>query len=164
VANVSAYGSSIPIYTTWTAETVYSIGDYVVPTTPNDRLYECTVAGVSGAEEPTWDTEINSTTEDGTVIWTCRSSSAVINPLIVTLDTCNYGGLTLCEVWVKSDISATFDVYGSVDGDNWRWVDAITVPYNERTDRHQGYHNAYQHLKVITSDSGVNEIEIAAGA
>jgi len=39
-------------FTTWTASTAYAVGDRVVPTTPNGRVYECRVAGTSGATIP----------------------------------------------------------------------------------------------------------------
>ena len=39
-------------FSTWTAATVYAVGDRVVPTTPNGRVYECRVAGTSGATQP----------------------------------------------------------------------------------------------------------------
>lgn len=39
-------------YSTWTAATTYSIGDRIVPTNPNGRVYEARVGGVSGATEP----------------------------------------------------------------------------------------------------------------
>jgi len=39
-------------FTTWTAATTYAVGDRVVPTTPNGRVYECRVAGTSGATIP----------------------------------------------------------------------------------------------------------------
>ncbi|MBA7548802.1 hypothetical protein ES705_41270 [subsurface metagenome] len=58
--------------TTWETATAYALGDVVKPTTPNDYYYECTTAGNSGGEEPTWETIEGETTEDGTVIWTCR--------------------------------------------------------------------------------------------
>jgi hypothetical protein len=41
---------------TWTASTVYAIGDRVVGTTPNGRVYECRQAGTSGTTEPEWPT------------------------------------------------------------------------------------------------------------
>lgn len=43
-------------YATWTASTAYSVGDRVVPTTPNGRVYECVIAGTSAATEPGWPT------------------------------------------------------------------------------------------------------------
>jgi hypothetical protein len=39
-------------FTTWTASTTYAVGDRVVPTTPNGRVYEARVAGTSGATQP----------------------------------------------------------------------------------------------------------------
>lgn len=39
-------------FTTWAASYVYSVGDRIVPTTPNGRVYECRVAGTSGAVIP----------------------------------------------------------------------------------------------------------------
>ena len=41
-------------FTTWAAATVYAVGDRVVPTTPNGRVYEARVPGTSGANEPTF--------------------------------------------------------------------------------------------------------------
>jgi hypothetical protein len=52
----------------WQGETTYAVGDYCVPTTPNDHFYKCTAAGDSAASEPTWPTD-GSTVTDGTVTW-----------------------------------------------------------------------------------------------
>ena len=48
MAVASAYGCSTIVCDTWTVLTDYQVGNFVVPTIPNDRLYECTVAGTSG--------------------------------------------------------------------------------------------------------------------
>ena len=45
---------SLSRFSTWTASTAYSVGDRVVPTTPNGRVYECRVAGTSATTEPEW--------------------------------------------------------------------------------------------------------------
>jgi len=52
---------------TWTQNTAKSLGDFAVPTTGNtlNRSYECTTAGTTGGTEP-------ATTNDGSVVWTCR--------------------------------------------------------------------------------------------
>ena len=50
----------------------YVVGNLVVPLTPNGYYYECTSAGVSGANQPNWSTTENSTVTDGTVVWTVR--------------------------------------------------------------------------------------------
>jgi len=47
----------------------------VTPITKNGRKYICTIAGTSGASEPTWPTTIGNTVVDGTVTWTCSELS-----------------------------------------------------------------------------------------
>ena len=39
-------------FTTWAVSTVYAVGDRVVPSIPNGRVYECRVAGTSGTTQP----------------------------------------------------------------------------------------------------------------
>jgi len=41
-------------FNTWTANYAYKVGDIVVPTTPNGRMYLCIIAGTSGAIEPSF--------------------------------------------------------------------------------------------------------------
>jgi len=96
------------------------------------------------------------------VFWVRESSND--SALSAELDTTSCGGLSLCEVWIESNVDATFSVFGSVDGVNWRWMEDLTLPCNGRTDRHVGYHNAYHHLKVSTDTVGTHDIEIVAGA
>ena len=96
------------------------------------------------------------------MFWVRDSSNSSV--LSVELNTTNCGGLSLCEVWISSDVDATFSVFGSVDGMNWRWIEDLTLPYGDRTDRHTGYHNAYHYLKVSTDTVGTHKIEIVAGA
>lgn len=38
----------------WTASTAYSVGDRIVPSVANGRVYECKCAGTSGVTEPDW--------------------------------------------------------------------------------------------------------------
>lgn len=57
---------------TWAASTAYALGQYVQPTAPNGRFYECTTAGTSGTGEPAWPTSTGATITDGTVVWTDR--------------------------------------------------------------------------------------------
>ena len=96
------------------------------------------------------------------MIWVRESSNA--HTLSGELDITGYGGLQLIEVWISSDVSSVFTVYGSVDGTSWRRIEDLVLPFENRTDRHRGYHNAYQHIKVSTSTVGNHEIEIVAGA
>ena len=66
----------------WVADTSYDLGDFIIPTTPNGKRYECTTAGTSAAvTEPTWGTTIGGTTSDGagTLVWTCRQYTYELN-------------------------------------------------------------------------------------
>lgn len=55
----------------WAASTSYSLGDTVLPATPNGHVYKCTTAGTSGSSAPSWGTTAGGTTSDGgTLVWT----------------------------------------------------------------------------------------------
>jgi len=54
---------------------VVALGDTVIPTTPNGRLYKCTTGGTCGASEPTWGTTNGGTTADGTAVWTEQTTA-----------------------------------------------------------------------------------------
>ena len=59
---------------TWAANTAYTAGDVMKPTTYAAHSYKCTTAGTSAAvTEPTWGTTNGGTTADGagTLVWTC---------------------------------------------------------------------------------------------
>lgn len=59
---------------TWTSTTAFSKRDWVTRTAgAGTYAFECTTAGTSGSEEPSWDTTVGNTTSDGTVTWTCRN-------------------------------------------------------------------------------------------
>lgn len=72
---VEAGTSDLPGGDDWQASTAYSLADRVVPTTPNECVYECTTAGTTGATEPTWPITPGATVSDGTVVWTCQGST-----------------------------------------------------------------------------------------
>lgn len=61
----------------WVALTAYSVGDIVKPATRDGNEYVCTVAGTSGASEPTFVTTVGGETVDATVTWTARKAYAV---------------------------------------------------------------------------------------
>ena len=57
----------VTVTPTWTAGTVYAIGDVVKPTSSSSiATFRCSVAGTSGASEPLWPTTAGSTVVDGT--------------------------------------------------------------------------------------------------
>ena len=62
----------------WAASTSYSLGALVEPTTPNNFVYECVVAGTSGTVEPTWPTTEGETVVDNTVTWKCWSKAVTV--------------------------------------------------------------------------------------
>jgi len=62
--------SQVTSYSTWAANTAYTVGDIRVPTTDNGHRYICTVAGTSHATtEPIWPTGDGGEITDGTVTW-----------------------------------------------------------------------------------------------
>ena len=161
--SVKAYGNSLATYDDWVALTEYVLTNRVVPTAYNGMSYECTTAGTSGEAEPTWNTELDSIINDGTIVWTCRDYESAPAALTVTLNPEGRGGLPLKDIWVKGDGEVEFTVYGSYDGVNWRQIDEITVPHANRDNRHKGFENAYRFIRVSTETVASNEIEIVAG-
>ena len=65
-------------YDTWEDTHVYALLNFVVPSPLGVQVYECTTAGTSGGTQPTWDTTPGNTTNDGTVVWTCRNYLATV--------------------------------------------------------------------------------------
>ena len=59
----------------WQANSTYAVGDTIVPSTPNGRIYRVTAitTGTSGAAEPTWPTTEGASVTDGGVTWTEQS-------------------------------------------------------------------------------------------
>jgi hypothetical protein len=71
---------------TWTASTSYSSGTYIVPTTENGWIYECTTAGNSAPSEPTWPTTEGSTVNDlaGYATWAASTAYALGDYVVPT--------------------------------------------------------------------------------
>lgn len=159
---IRAYGKSVQSYTAWVAETEYELEDYRVPTEDNGMCYECTTAGTSGLTEPDWDNTLNSTTADDTVVWTCRNKTPAPAMLSVSLGE-EGDGLPNVNIWVKSDESATFYMYGSYDGTDLRLLGTLSVPVGELTSNHTSFTTGYAHISVGTSTVATNEIEIVRG-
>ena len=80
--------------------------------------------------------------------------------LEVILD-CNEFGRNPAEVWVKSSAAATFTVFCSRDGVDYRTADTIHLA--AAGEELRAYDNAYRFIKVATTAANNNEIEIVAG-
>lgn len=60
----------------WAASTVYATNDFLLPITPNGRLYKLTSAGcTSGGSQPTWPTTAAGTVVDNTCTWTEQTTA-----------------------------------------------------------------------------------------
>jgi hypothetical protein len=59
---------STAFFGSWQALTSYSLGAVIIDS--NGNLQQVTTAGTSGSTQPVWNTSINGTTIDGTIVWT----------------------------------------------------------------------------------------------
>jgi hypothetical protein len=62
----------------WVTLTAKSLGAYGKPTVSNGLYYKATVAGTTGASQPTWPTTVGATVVDGTVTWTCMGKIVLV--------------------------------------------------------------------------------------
>jgi len=70
----------------WAASTAYNVGQTIAPSSANGHIYQCTVAGTSGAAPPsTWPTD-GSTFTDGGVTWQDMGTQTTINTTSLTFD------------------------------------------------------------------------------
>ena len=78
------YTSSVKyaLVTAWAASTAYSVGVFrkqTAPTAGNERVFRCSVAGTSGAAEPTWIITKAGSTTDNTVTWVEVTGNSTYN-------------------------------------------------------------------------------------
>ncbi|HEY1692251.1 MAG TPA: hypothetical protein VGG39_08815 [Polyangiaceae bacterium] len=71
---------------TWIGSHTYAVGAYVVPNPANGHYYKCTTAGTSDASAPTWPTTHGATVSDGSVVWTCEYTTAILASELAALD------------------------------------------------------------------------------
>ncbi|RME56705.1 hypothetical protein D6779_10105 [Candidatus Parcubacteria bacterium] len=69
----------------WGANVAVKKGDRRRPTVANGFVYECTVAGTTGATEPTWPTISGQTIIDGNVTWKAVSQSVGITNMDISV-------------------------------------------------------------------------------
>lgn len=97
---------------TWTASTVYSVGDTIIPTTFAGRMYRCTTGGTSGSSQPTWTTTDGGTTNDGSVVWTEHTLSMRANTNMNEVTGSGYGRIAVTQAdanWTDPASLTTID-------------------------------------------------------
>ena len=69
--DLAAYEPGLATAGAWEAETAYTAGDLVKPTTgnANGHYYRCTASGTSHTAEPTWPTAVEGAVADATTAW-----------------------------------------------------------------------------------------------
>jgi hypothetical protein len=73
----AAIGTTNPA---WAASTAKVAGNLIVDS--NGNIQRCTTAGTTGASAPAWVTTLNSTTNDGTAVWTLVALHTAPAPMI----------------------------------------------------------------------------------
>lgn len=68
------FGQAITVHA---VSTVYEVGAFVRPSTPNNYIYKCTTAGTTNSSAPTFGTSVGGTTADGAAVWTCYKDDTV---------------------------------------------------------------------------------------
>ena len=74
----------------WQASTAYSLGDRVIPVTPNGYVYEITTAGTTDSGEPTWPTTLDQTVVDNTAVWNTEAATHALTEVELSLDGAAY--------------------------------------------------------------------------
>lgn len=111
---------------TWAASTAYSLGDSIIPTSPNGYRYEVTTAGTSNSSEPTWGTILNGTTSDGSVVWTLVAEDSPTTEITLALtsgalDTNTPGAPLSLGNTIDGGVANAVAIY-------IRWDNTITTP------------------------------------
>lgn len=102
----------------WEAGHSFTTADWLRPTTYNGHIYQCTIAGTGGAEEPTdWKTTDGETNVTGNATFTCRS-------IAIT-------GLTQVGVILYVCLGSSAKYYYSTEGATYTVTD-LTDGYAEK--------------------------------
>lgn len=108
----------------WAATTAYTVGQTISPPAANGHIYQCTVAGTSGATAPsTWPTD-GSTFTDGSVTWQDMGTQTTINTTTLSFDASgnltapsgNVTGITASGLADgANNLTFTWDLYNSAN-------------------------------------------------
>ena len=121
-ANITIPNSDLTPPAPWAASTAYTVGQTISPPSANGHIYQCTVAGTSGANPPaTWPTD-GSTFTDGGVTWQDMGTQTTIDTTALTFDSTgkltspagNVTGITASGLADgASDLKFTWDLYNT---------------------------------------------------
>jgi hypothetical protein len=82
VTPLQLYSEDIPQPTEWVSSTLYNLGEFVISTEGSSAgagyVFKCRKAGTSGSIEPDWDTEINNSTMDSSIVWVRTNTGGTI--------------------------------------------------------------------------------------
>ena len=99
----------------WLQSTSYVVGDCVYPPTQNGFIYECVVAGDSGAVEPGWATTQDQQFSDNTVTWKTHENYALANAPLVPGDyTLGDGDTDGRKLTIAQKVEITIHTAGTV--------------------------------------------------
>lgn len=105
--------NAIDAYVEWTAGTAYAVGDTVVPEPRNGHYYTCTVAGTSGASQPTWPTDDGDTVAESGLsrpTWEESGSAPWVWTWALNI------GAAMGWGWKAGKVSKNFDIQAGKDG------------------------------------------------
>lgn len=88
--------------------TAVTVGQTTVPATPNGRMYRCSVAGTTGAGEPTWATTTAGSTTDGGATWIEMTTDFETNSATMIAAECTgLGGYARAAVVNSNAVAST---------------------------------------------------------
>lgn len=99
----------------WLGEHTYALDESVRPTTRNGYTYQCTQAGNSGVNQPTWGTTPGGITTDGGVEWTCFLCRSRINVTMAPADFSKSDGTYGRKLTVTQKSDNTVHTTGNID-------------------------------------------------
>lgn len=70
---------------TWAPKKYFSRHSLIEPTTPNGLMYLCIGEGVTGDQEPAWETVPKRTQEDGSITWQCQGAPLRVDDIKMAL-------------------------------------------------------------------------------
>ncbi len=110
----------------WQASTAYTVGQSITASSANGHIYQCTVAGTSGATPPsTWPTD-GSTFTDGTVTWQDMGTQTTIDTTNLTFDS---NGKLTSPAGNVTNITAAGLANGATDLKfNWNLYNSSNAP------------------------------------